>query len=243
LDWDSVSYPLIFAHRGASNEAPENTLSAFGLAVEQKADGIELDVQLSKDGWPVVIHDFNVDRTTNGVGKVIDYSRAELQALQIEGGERIPTLDEVFETFGPQFVYNIEIKDLRLRNLGLEAAIADRIEGYHLEDRVIVSSFNPFALKRFRKCAPSLIPIALLRDKGLFRFSYVLSGKVDGDHPYFSLVTEDYMIWATDRDLKVIVYTVDDPDEARRLIDLGIHGIITNKPAFLRLHLGEILKQ
>lgn len=233
MNWESVNTPLIFAHRGASHDAPENTLAAFGLAVAQKADGIELDVQLSADGWPVVIHDFTVDRTTDGSGKVADLSLADLQALTIEGNEKIPTLDEVFESFGPQFVYNIEIKDMSLRNHGLEAAIADRIEAYHLEDSVIVSSFNPFSLKRFRKSAPSRIPRALLRDRGLVRFSSILNDG-EGDNPHYSLVDERYMAWAGRRRYKIIAWTVDDPDEALRLATLGVHGLITNKPGLLR---------
>lgn len=233
MDWESANTPLIFAHRGASHDAPENTLSAFGLAMAQKADGIELDVQLSADGWPVVIHDFTADRTTNGSGKVADLSLADLQALTIEGNEKIPTLDDIFESFGPKFVYNIEIKDLSLRNHGLEAAIADRIEAYHLEDNVIISSFNPFSLKRFRKSAPSHIPRALLRDRGLVRFSSILNDG-DGDNPHYSLVDERYMAWAKRHGYKIIAWTVDDPDEALRLSNLGVHGLITNKPGLLR---------
>ena len=233
MDWDLLNTPLIFAHRGASADAPENTLSAFGLAQAQNADGIELDVQLSADGWPVVIHDATVDRTTNGKGKVVEFSKSDLQALTIGADERIPTLDEVFETFGPLFIYNIEIKDLSLSNHGLESVIADRIEAHHLEDQVIISSFNPFSLKRFRKYATSRIPRALLRGKGLLRFTSVLNDG-DGDNPHFSLVDETYMDWAARHGYKVIVWTVDDPDEAYRLKELGVHGLITNKPAFLR---------
>lgn len=236
MDWNAVGYPLIFAHRGASFDAPENTLSAFGLAIAQKADGIELDVQLTADGRPVVIHDFTVDRTTDGVGKVAEWSLADLRALHIAGNETIPTLDEVFETFGPQLLYNIEIKDLSLRDLGLEAAIADRIEAHQLQDRVLISSFNPFSLKRFRKYAHSAIPSALLRAKGLLRFTYLL-GDGDGDNPHYSLVNDRYMKWAAKRGYKVTVWTVDEAEEARRLTDLGVHGLITNKPAFLRASL------
>ncbi|PIE81695.1 MAG: glycerophosphodiester phosphodiesterase [Chloroflexi bacterium] len=238
MDWSSIDYPLIFAHRGASYAAPENTLSAFGLAVAEKADGIELDVQLSADGWPVIIHDFSVDRTTNGTGKVAHLTLNELQALKIEGEERIPTLNEVFETFGSQLIYNVEIKDLSLRDRGLEAAIADQIEAHHLEDKVLISSFNPFSLKRFRRYAPQGIYTALLRGNGALRFSYVLGGG-DGDNPHFSLVNPDYMAWATKHQYKVNVWTVDDPEEARRLVKLGVHGLITNKPAFLRSSLEQ----
>ncbi|MBE2221188.1 MAG: glycerophosphodiester phosphodiesterase [Anaerolineae bacterium] len=233
MDWETAKTPLIFAHRGASHDEPENTLAAFGLAAAQKADGIELDVQLSADGWPVVIHDFTVERTTNGRGKVAELSLSDLQALTIEGGEKIPTLDEVFEAFGPQFVYNIEIKDLSWRNRGLEAAIADRIKAYHLEESVIISSFNPFSLKRFRNCAPSRIPTALLRDKGFMRVTSVFNDG-EGDNPHFSLVDASYMRWAAQHAYKVIVWTVDDPDEALRLKNLGVDGLITNKPGLLR---------
>lgn len=238
MNWDSITTPLIFAHRGASHDAPENTLSAFGLALAQQADGIELDVQLSADGYPVVIHDFTVDRISDGCGKVADLSLADLQALHIEGDERVPTLDEVFEAFGPRFIYNVEIKDMSLRNRGLEAAIADRIEGHQLEERVIISSFNPFSLKRFRQYAPSRIPRALLRDKGLLRFTSVLNDG-DGDNPHFSLVDEAYMTWAGKHGYRVNVWTVDDPDEAVRLTRLGVDGLITNKPAFLRSSLDK----
>lgn len=238
MDWNANNTPLIFGHRGASSEAPENTLSAFGLAQAQKADGIELDVQLSADGKPVVIHDFTVDRTTNGSGKVADMVLADLQSLQIEGDERIPTLNEVFETFGPQLVYNIEIKDLTYSDRGLEAAIIDRIEAYHLEDKVLISSFNPFSLKRFRKCTPSHIPTALLRDKGFMRFTSILYNG-DGDNPHYSLVDKNYMIWAAEHGYKVTVWTVDNPVEAIRLKNLGVHGLITNKPALLRKSLEQ----
>jgi glycerophosphoryl diester phosphodiesterase len=234
LDWDSVAPPLIFAHRGASAEAPENTLSAFGLAAEKKADGIELDVQLSADGQLVVFHDFTVERMTNGSSRVADLSLSELQALTIEGNEKIPTLDEVFETFGPQFIYNVEIKDLSLQDQGLEAATADRIEAYHLEDKVIISSFNPFSLKRFREYRSPRTPAALLRDKGWVRFSYILNYGGDGDHPHYSLVNETYIQWANKRAYKIIPWTVDDPNEAIRLKGLGVHGIITNKPDLIR---------
>lgn len=233
LDWFSRAVPLIIGHRGASADAPENTLSAFGLAVAQGADGIEFDVQLSADGWPVVIHDSLVDRTTNGKGKVSDLTLAELQALTIDTEEKIPTLDEVFEAFGSQILYNVEVKDMSLRDCGLEAAIVDRIQAYHLENAVLISSFNPFSLKRMRRHLPKQIPLALLRDKGVAKYSYLL-GDADADHPHHQLVHAGYMAWAKKRGYRVNVWTVDEPDEARRLVNLGVHGLITNKPAFLR---------
>lgn len=238
MDWFSSVLPLIIGHRGASADAPENTLSAFGLAVEQGADGIEFDVQLSADGCPVVIHDSLVDRTTHGKGKVSDLTLAELQALTIDTEEKIPTLDEVFEAFGPQILYNVEVKDMSFRDRGLEAAIADRIQAYHLENAVLISSFNPFSLKRMRRHLPKQIPFALLRDKGVAKYSYLL-GDADADHPHHQLVDAGYMTWAKKRGYRVNVWTVDEPDEARRLVNLGVHGLITNKPAYLRSRLSD----
>ena len=101
----------IIAHRGASAHAPENTLAAFQLALEQGADGIELDVMLSKDGQLIVIHDDKVDRTTNGTGKVADMYLSELKVLDAGQGESLPTLPEVFDRFGGKFLINIELKN------------------------------------------------------------------------------------------------------------------------------------
>ena len=94
--WLRAGRPLIIGHRGASAEAPENTLAAFDLALAQKADGFEFDVRLSADGVPVIIHDDTVDRTTNGTGRVADMTLAELKSLTIDGKHTIPTLDELF---------------------------------------------------------------------------------------------------------------------------------------------------
>jgi glycerophosphoryl diester phosphodiesterase len=227
------SLPLIIGHRGASADAPENTLAAFGLALDQGADGVELDVQLSADGWPVVMHDERVDRMTSGVGRVTDLTLAELQRLEMAQGQTPPTLDEVLETFGTRLLYNIEVKDFGWRDRGLETAVADLIIAHHLEDHVLVSSFNPLSLRRLRRCLPSRVPLALIRDAGWLQYGYFVA---DGaaDHPYFGLVDEAYMGWARKRGYRVNVWTVDDPSEARRLSALGVHGLITNKPAFIR---------
>src|SRR5512139_1857475 len=119
---ESLSQPIIFAHRGASAHAPENTLAAFELALAQQADAIELDVKLSADGRVIVIHDSTVDRTTDGHGKVKDMSLADLKALDAGSffssefaGEKIPTLDEVFEAVGRRTFINIELKNHRTR--------------------------------------------------------------------------------------------------------------------------------
>ena len=123
--------PKIYAHRGASASAPENTIAAFKLAVDQNADGIELDVTLSKDGQIVVIHDDTVDRTTNSVGEVGDLSLAEIQALDAGQGEHIPTLEEVFESLDRQIIINIELKNTGLFSSTLVDQVALLVHSHH----------------------------------------------------------------------------------------------------------------
>jgi glycerophosphoryl diester phosphodiesterase len=237
MDWLTAPTPLIIGHRGASADAPENTLAAFGLAVAQGADGIELDVQLSADGWPVIMHDRDVARTTNGSGMVSRLTVAQLRELDAGDGQGAPTLDDLFEMLGPQALYNIELKDFGWRSRGLEAAVADRIEAHHLQNRVLVSSFNPLSVRRARRELPRTTPVGLIRDTGLRRYTYLLADG-EADHPHHSLVDEAYMAWARQKGFRVHVWTVDDPAEARRLVALGVHGVITNKPGFIRKQLG-----
>ncbi len=149
------------AHRGASAVAPANTLAAFEKAAELGADGIEFDVHLSADGAPVVIHDFAVDATTDGSGRVAEMDLAQLKQLDAGSrfdpafaGERIPTLEEVLQTFGDRLLLNVELKSTSPRDDGLERAVLALVEQYELGSRVLLSSFNPFSLRRAKKLAP-----------------------------------------------------------------------------------------
>ncbi len=139
---------LVLGHRGYSAKYPENTLLAFRKAIEAGADGIELDVWLTKDGEVVVIHDGTVDRTSNGSGKVKDMTLEELKALDFGGGERIPTLEEVFEAVPEDAIVNVEIKDADAVEKTAE------IVGGNNPERVIVSSFLIDALREYRKHDP-----------------------------------------------------------------------------------------
>lgn len=233
MRWFGSDRPLIIGHRGASAYAPENTLAAFELAAEQGADGVELDVQLSRDGRLVIIHDFDVSRTTNGQGQVAELTVAELQTFDAGKGQRIPTLDDLFETMGPRLLYNIEIKYFGWWDRGVETAVADRIAAYQLENHVLVSSFNPLAVRRARRQLPGSVPVALIRGDGLMKYTYLLASG-EADHPYHSLVDETYMAWAKKRGWPTNVWTVDDPVLAQRLVRLGVNGLITNKPDIIR---------
>jgi len=235
--------PLNFAHRGASYEAPENTLAAFLLAAELGADGVELDVQLSKDGEIVVIHDFDLESSTNGSGPVRERTLSELKDLDAGAwfdpgyaGQQIPTLQEVIDAVGHRLLLNIELKTSSLRDDGLVAEVVRTIEDSHLLDRVIVSSFNPIALRRVKRLNP-WVPIGLLYAPDLplpLRHPWARHLlKPDALHPHHSLVDQRYLRWARERGYGVHTWTVDDPGRMWQLMRLGVELIITNRPDLL----------
>ncbi len=235
--------PLILAHRGASHWAPENTLAAFRLAAEMGADGVELDVQLCKDGEAVVIHNFTVDETTDGSGRVKDFTLAELQVLDAGGwyaaefaGERIPALAQVLHELGPRLTLNIELKTMALSTDGLEVEVVRLIEDTNMVHRVIVSSFNPVALWRVRRLNRH-IPTGLLyapdmprhlRDRWLQPLA-----QPSALHPRWDMIDEQSVAAAHRQGLMVNPWTCDEPDTMRRLIGWRVDGIITERPDLL----------
>jgi glycerophosphoryl diester phosphodiesterase len=242
VDWETGK--LVIAHRGASAAAPANTMAAFDKAAELGADGIEFDVHLCADGVPVVIHDFAVDATTDGSGRVAEMTLAQLKQLDAGSyfdpahvGERIPTLEEVLLAFGNRLLLNVELKSTSLRDNGLERAVIALVKKYGLESRVLFSSFNPFSLRRAKKIAPHIragllyapdLPLPLSRAWLAPLFPH------EARHPEHTMVDAHTVAWAHRRDYRVNTWTVDDPDEMRRLIALGVDGIITNVPDVLR---------
>lgn len=234
---------LNFAHRGASHEAPANTLAAFSRAVELGADGIELDVHLSKDGHLVVIHDFSVESTTDGRGQVRDKTLAELKELDAGSrfspafaGERIPTLQEVIDTVDRHLQLNIELKARGQRDDGLAAAVVQAIEANGLLDRVVASSFSRLAIRRVRQLNAH-IPVGLLYylDPLLARRPWPRSVVgPEAVHPWYKMVDARYVHWARAQGLRIHTWTVDDPAAMRQLADLGVEIIITNRPELLR---------
>ncbi len=236
--------PLNFAHRGASHEAPENTLAAFLLAAELGADGIELDVQLSKDGEVVVIHDFVLETTTNGQGPVSNRTLAELKELDagssfdpVFADQRIPTLQEVIEAVGRQLLLNIELKTKSKRDDALAQAIVRIVEEHHLLDRIVVSSFNPLALRQVRNLNP-WIPLGLLYapDQPLILRRPWSRHLVHPEalHPHHSTIDQQYVRWAKAQGYRVHTWTVDDPGRMWQLMRQGVDIIITNQPDQLR---------
>lgn len=234
---------LVYGHRGASAYAPMNTIPAFELAVEQGADAVELDVHLSKDGELVIVHDFTVNKTTNGTGEVTEMTLAELKALDAGAwfapefaGTEIPTLDEVFEAVGKKLFVNVEIKSLSPTGDGTEEAVAACIERHAMQERVIVSAFNPKVLKRFRPLMPSL-PLGYLLSPDTMAGStqvIVSPQSYDASHLYHEMITESRMAWAKEHGHIVNVWTVNDPQRAKQLANLGVHGIMSDYPDLIK---------
>ena len=229
---------LVFGHRGASAYAPMNTLPAFELAAELGADGIELDVHRSADGHAVICHDFTVDSTTDGSGMVTDMTLAQIKHLDAGSwfgdgfhGTQIPTLDEVFEAVGDRLLVNVEIKSESQETAGVEQVVADVIARHAMQQRVIVSSFNPLALIRFRDILPD-VPIGYLYGADTPEEIKALMNNVphEARHPHHSLIDQKYMPWVKSQDFVVNTWTVNDPARAVELCDLGVDAIITDKP-------------
>ncbi len=235
---------LNFAHRGASHEAPANTLPAFLLAAELGADGIELDVHLSRDGEIVVIHDFELQATTDGKGPVDARTLAELKELDAGGwfdpvfaGVQIPTLQEVIDAVGDRLLLNLELKSKSLREERLAMALVRTIERNHLFQRVIVSSFNPWALRCVARLNAS-IPRGLLYGPGqpwVVRLGWLRRKlSVQALHPHHSIVNRRYARWSKAHGFRLHTWTVDEPARMQELKQLGVDLIITNRPDLLR---------
>ncbi|MBC7264642.1 MAG: glycerophosphodiester phosphodiesterase [Chloroflexi bacterium] len=238
-----TSRPLIFGHRGAPEMAPENTLAAFEAARQMGADGVELDTLLTADGVPVVCHNLTVDKTTNGAGRIRDLTVKQIKTLDAGSwfhssftGERIPTLQEVLEWAGDDMLLNIELKSLSLRDEGLERAVLHLMYQYELTERVIISSFNPFAIRRVKMLDPG-IQTGLLYAPALpmpLRRAWLRPlAHPNALHPHHTMVSPDYLQWARNRGYRVNTWTVNEPAEMRRLTRLGVDIIITNQPDVL----------
>ncbi len=241
--WYADNAVLIFGHRGASAYAPMNTIPAFELAAEQGADGVELDVHLTKDGELIIVHDFTIDHTTNGTGTVTDKTLAELKEYDAGSwfdarfaGETLPTLDEVFEAVGGKLYINVEIKTLAREADGTEEVVAECIHRHNMDERVIVSSFNPYVLKRFRPIAPDIPLGYLLHPASLTPDSHTILLPADYEalHFYHDMIDQEQLDFAKTHNLPINTWTVNDTELALRLKNQGVRGIITDKPDIMK---------
>jgi glycerophosphoryl diester phosphodiesterase len=223
---------FIWAHRGASSEAPENTLASFAAAEDAGADGIELDIHLTRDGVPVVIHDLGVERTTNGRGVVSRLSLRTLRRLDAGSwfgpafvGEPIPTLEEVLDWADDRLRLNLEVKDF---NAG--RAILELLSRFP-QARVLVSSFDHRLLAALR-LADADLALGFLVDSVFWgrAVRYAAVAGAESLNPRHDLVSRPLLAECRRLGLKVYPWTVDGLEQAARFSFLGADGIFTNDP-------------
>jgi glycerophosphoryl diester phosphodiesterase len=227
---------IIYAHRGARGYAPENTMAAFRLAAAMKANGIELDVQLTKDDHPVICHDETVDRTSNGRGLVKDLTLAEIQRLDFGSwfgkqfaGETAPALDEFLVWFrAASMELNVEIKNGPVHYDGIEEKVVRLIEKHDLVDRTIVSSFYHPSLLAVKKINPSLRTGALFCVRPIDPCRFAEETGADYLHCNRENLDEAWVREAIKRNLGINVWTVNTKEEYAFVKPLGVRGIFSD---------------
>lgn len=258
-----MSKTLVWAHRGASGYAPENTMASFQKAAEMGADGLELDIQLSKDGEIVVIHDETIDRTSNGSGWVKDLTLAELKSFDYNyqngmniGGinsgtsekrelkkvypeydfSEIPTMREVFELIAPtDLTINIEVKTGVVFYPRIEEKILAMVRDFSMEDRVIYSSFNHSTVVRIKELNPDAEVGFLYADGPIGVVEYAKKHGVDALHPaLYNLRYPDFVKDCKESGIKIHTWTVNEASYMKMCLQYGIEAIITNYPDVAR---------
>lgn len=244
--------PSVIAHGGAQGHAPGNTLEAFRLALDMGADTLEMDLQLTADREVVVFHDATLDRTTDGRGAVADRTLAQLRELDAgysfaaadgstpyrDQGVRIPTFEEVLEAF-PDIFLIVEMKPDG--GPGIVQAVAERIDARDAQDRTAVASFSLDHLEEFRDALPG-VPTNMPEGETTAFYVRHLVGlhrwwsppgelfQVPEVHEGRQVVTPRFVSAANRLGVDVQVWTVNEPEDMRRLLDAGVHGIMTDYP-------------
>lgn len=239
----NAQYPLLFGHRGCSLVAPENTMSAFQLILDNEVPGVELDVHQCKSGELVVTHDSNLKRVTGFDGEIEEMEYAQIRELEAGAwfndsfsGEKIPLLNEVLDLMGDKVYYDIEIKQYDHKYTQLEQSLSELIRSRRMQEQIMVSSFNPFSLRHIRQLAPEIktayiyssfedMPWLLRSGAGCFisrpmalkpnRF------KINPKSLFFRQKIEGY---------PVITWTEDNREIVDKFLSMGVDGVISNVP-------------
>lgn len=205
------------AHRGYPKKYPENTISSFQAALDLSYSHLELDVQLTKDGVPVVIHDTTVNRTTNGTGRVADYTFEQIRKLDAGGGQQIPTLKEVLLLAKGKAQVDIELKQSGLLYPGLEEQVLETIQAAGVQDQVFVTSFDHYAIVRTRELSRDInLGLVLYgATPAVFPLAKEISAKyVSVKHIY---LTDEFVHRCDEAGIQLIAWTIDDEQDMRNL--------------------------
>ena len=240
--------PLLLGHRGAGGEAPENTWPAFELAKKAGLHGFELDVALTRDQVPAVVHDLTLKRVAGAEIAVHDLAWKDLARIEAGGhfdprfsDERIPRLEDVLDHFGGDLILDLELKGYPWSG-GVEEVVIKLVRERDLCDRVIVSSFNPLVIRKVQALAPELrTGFNYLSDSILHlrRAWFGLFGRTFSKHPQPRQATRRYIARQRRRGIWVIPWGANEPEEIRRLLREGADGLITDYPSRLKLILGQ----
>jgi glycerophosphoryl diester phosphodiesterase len=232
--------PLILGHRGASALETENTVAAFGRARSDGADGVELDVLLCATGEVMVFHDDDLVRLGGRPDRIADTPYAVLRDVELPAGTRIPTLEEALEACGPQMLVNVELKAAKIGPPAIAAlveAVARVVDRAGAGGRVLVSSFNPWAVRSWMRRAPA-VPAALLFESGsplpLRRAWLAPWLRPLALHPELVLCSPKRVAAWKRRGYMLSVWTVDDPAALRACREMAVDGVITNDPGRAR---------
>lgn len=238
----------VWAHRGASGYAPENTLDAFQKAVEMGADGIELDVQMTKDGKLVVIHDETIERVSNGTGWVKDYTYEELKKFNFNKThpeyekEEIPTLEQVYRLMKPtNLTINVEIKTGIVFYPEIEERVLELTERLDMSNRVIYSSFNHYTIRKIKELKPEAKTGMLYEDGIIDAVDYACDVvKADALHPSgYNVLYPGFLKKCRERGRLLHVWTINEEKHMRLLCEAGADAIITNYPDIAKKITGE----
>lgn len=240
---------LVIAHRGFSGRYPENTLIAIEEAVRY-AQMVEIDIQLSKDNIPIVFHDSNLKRTTNGIGKVKEKTLNEIKQLDAGlwfsenfRGTKIPTLEEVLELTKDKIILNIEIKksSVSKKNSIIEEASLELVNKYQMHDQVIFSSFSTLALKRIKQMNPEIKTALLTRarfiDMSIIQAKRLNVISIHDDKRFFK---RNIIKKSHENNLNINVYTINKKSEMTKFIKKGVNGIFTDYPDILNQTLNDL---
>ncbi|HEV2439857.1 MAG TPA: glycerophosphodiester phosphodiesterase family protein [bacterium] len=228
------------AHRGASMEAPENTLAAFRRALDAEIPAVECDVQRARDGRIVVIHDQTVDRTTDGRGRVADLTFAELRRLDAGrwfgpafAGERVPALDDVLDLVRGRALLLLEIKNGPVFYEGIEAQVADALRGHGMTGATLVMSFDHAAVRTMREAAPQVATAVVYTARLVDAIGAAQAAHADALCPLWGLLTAEVVAEAHEAGLAVFPWTIDEEAAMRRCLAWGVDGVTSNDARLL----------
>ncbi|MDZ7844498.1 MAG: glycerophosphodiester phosphodiesterase family protein [Anaerolineales bacterium] len=247
---EKLPQPAVIAHRGSSAYAPENTLDAFNLAIEQKADAVELDVRITADHQLVVFHDHSVDRITSGSGQIHKLTYQDLAVLEFSSpygkmfpDARIPLLEDVLASIGNKIPINIELKTSPAFSTALSRLTANCLKDFLPGPKLILSSFNSFVLHQIHHLIPDL-DLGLLIRRGSYPFWKHTGGlrllPIKSLHVPCDDLSPSRIAAVQDLGLKTFAYTVDHPQIIADLTTANIDGIITNDPPLARRTIDQI---